>query len=201
MPALVVDDITILPRIPAPDPAIARERAVRSVTTAPQRLRRGGVPGPPRLRRRRARGPRPVRPSRPDGRGRVRARRGEGHAVASAPRLRDRHLHDRRHVRAPGLERRRWPHHQRRHAVDDRGFRDPPHREAAGGARAQRWAVPRLPALGQPPGRPEMVAAALPGHPCAGGRAAVVAGWRRAGPRDRGRRRRATRARVRPTAR
>ena len=107
MPAVVVDDITVLPRIPTPDPAIARERAVRSVTNAPQRLRRGGVPGPPRLRRRRPRGPRPLRPPRPDGRGRIRARRGQGHAVAPASRLRDRHLHDRRHVRAPGLERRR----------------------------------------------------------------------------------------------
>ena len=47
-------------------------------------------------------------------------------------------------------------HHQRRHAVDDRRRRDPAHREAAGGARAQRRPVPRLPAVGQPAGRPEV---------------------------------------------
>ena len=35
MPAVVVDDITVLPRIPTPDPAIAHQRAVRSITNAP----------------------------------------------------------------------------------------------------------------------------------------------------------------------
>src|SRR3989337_240504 len=44
MPAVVVDDITVLPRIPAPDPAIARERAVRSVTVAPSGLEGEGFP-------------------------------------------------------------------------------------------------------------------------------------------------------------
>ena len=44
MPAVVADDITILPRIPAPDPAIARERAVRSVTTAPHGFEGEGFP-------------------------------------------------------------------------------------------------------------------------------------------------------------
>ncbi len=34
MPAVVVDDITILPRIPEPDPTVARQRSVRSVTDA-----------------------------------------------------------------------------------------------------------------------------------------------------------------------
>ena len=38
MPALTVPDITVLPRIPAPDPTIARERPVRSLTTAPHGL-------------------------------------------------------------------------------------------------------------------------------------------------------------------
>ncbi len=79
--------------------------------------------------------PRPVHPPRPDGRGRVRAGRAEGHALAPAPRLRDGHLHDRRHVRARRLERRRRRHHERRHPVDDGRRRDPAHREAAGGAR------------------------------------------------------------------
>jgi quercetin 2,3-dioxygenase len=44
MPAVVVDDITILPRIPEPDPAIARQRSVRSVTLAPQGLEGEGFP-------------------------------------------------------------------------------------------------------------------------------------------------------------
>ena len=43
-----------------------------------------------------------------------------GHRLAPAPRLRDRHLHHRRHVPAPGLPRRRRRDHRRRHAVDDR---------------------------------------------------------------------------------
>ena len=158
MPAITVDDITVLPRIPDPDPIVARQRPVRSVTSAPSGLRGRGLPGPPRLRRRRPRRPRPVRPPRPDGRGGVRPGRAEGHAVAPAPRLRDRHLHDRRHLRAQRLERRRRRHHQRRHPVDDRRRRDPPHREAAGGARRERRAVPRLPALGEPAGGPEVVA-------------------------------------------
>ena len=135
MPAVTVDDITVLPRIPEPDPVAARQRPVRTVTSAPRGLRGRGLPRPARVHGRRPRRSRPVRPHGPDGRGGVRARRAEGHAVAPAPRLRDRHLHDGRHVRARRLERRRRRHHQRRHPVDDRRRRDPPHREAAGGAR------------------------------------------------------------------
>jgi quercetin 2,3-dioxygenase len=44
MPAIVADDISILPRIPIPDPAIARERTVRSVTVAPQGVEGEGFP-------------------------------------------------------------------------------------------------------------------------------------------------------------
>ena len=44
MPAVVVEDITILPRIPEPDPAIARQRPVRSVTIAPQGFEGEGFP-------------------------------------------------------------------------------------------------------------------------------------------------------------
>ena len=44
MPAIVPDDIAILPRIPTPDPAIARERTVRSVTTAPHGFEGEGFP-------------------------------------------------------------------------------------------------------------------------------------------------------------
>ncbi len=45
------------------------------------------------------------------------------HPLAPPPRLRDRHLHDRRRLPAPGLQRRRRSHHRRRHAVDDSGSR------------------------------------------------------------------------------
>ncbi|MBI2776651.1 MAG: pirin family protein [Chloroflexi bacterium] len=44
MPAITVDDITILPRIAAPDPAIARQRPVTRVTTAPKGYEGEGFP-------------------------------------------------------------------------------------------------------------------------------------------------------------
>lgn len=44
MPAVTVDDITILPRVPRPDPALARQRPVRSVTTAPHGFEGEGFP-------------------------------------------------------------------------------------------------------------------------------------------------------------
>jgi redox-sensitive bicupin YhaK (pirin superfamily) len=44
MPAITVPDITILPRIAEPDPAIARERPVRSVTSAPSGFEGEGFP-------------------------------------------------------------------------------------------------------------------------------------------------------------
>jgi redox-sensitive bicupin YhaK (pirin superfamily) len=44
MPAVTVDDITILPRIAAPDPVIARQRPVRQLTTAPRGLEGEGFP-------------------------------------------------------------------------------------------------------------------------------------------------------------
>ncbi|HEX5467370.1 MAG TPA: pirin family protein [Candidatus Limnocylindrales bacterium] len=44
MPAVTVDDITILPRLAEPDPAIVRQRQVRSVTTAPRGLEGEGFP-------------------------------------------------------------------------------------------------------------------------------------------------------------
>ncbi|HYH92681.1 MAG TPA: pirin family protein [Candidatus Saccharimonadales bacterium] len=44
MPAITAEDITVLPRIPQPDPAIARQRAVRSVTTAPSGFEGEGFP-------------------------------------------------------------------------------------------------------------------------------------------------------------
>ncbi len=44
MPAVVVEDITILPRIPEPDPSAARSRPVRSVTSAPRGFEGEGFP-------------------------------------------------------------------------------------------------------------------------------------------------------------
>ncbi len=44
MPAITVPDITVLPRIPAPNPTVARERPVRSLTTAPHGLEGEGFP-------------------------------------------------------------------------------------------------------------------------------------------------------------
>ena len=44
MPAIVVPDITVLPRIPEPDPAVERPRAVRSLTVAPRGFEGEGFP-------------------------------------------------------------------------------------------------------------------------------------------------------------
>ena len=93
--------------VPDPVPLDSPERPVRSVTTAPAGFEGEGFP----VRRAFAgvdlRRPRPVHPHGPDGRGRLRAGRAPGHRLAPPPRVRDRHLHDRRHVPAPGLPRRR----------------------------------------------------------------------------------------------
>ena len=44
MPAVSVDDITVLPRIPEPDPALARQRHVLGVTNAPKGYEGEGFP-------------------------------------------------------------------------------------------------------------------------------------------------------------
>jgi redox-sensitive bicupin YhaK (pirin superfamily) len=44
VPAVSVDDITVLPRIPRPDPVHVRQRPVRSVTTAPHAFEGEGFP-------------------------------------------------------------------------------------------------------------------------------------------------------------
>ena len=44
MPAITVDDLTILPRIPAPDPLMVRHRPVQSVTVAPKGYEGEGFP-------------------------------------------------------------------------------------------------------------------------------------------------------------
>jgi len=44
MPAVVVEDLSVLPRIPEPDPAIARERPIHGVTNAPHGVEGEGFP-------------------------------------------------------------------------------------------------------------------------------------------------------------
>ena len=44
MPAIVVDDITVLPRIPEPDPMAVRQRAVRGISSAPRGFEGEGFP-------------------------------------------------------------------------------------------------------------------------------------------------------------
>ncbi|MBA2373558.1 MAG: pirin family protein [Chloroflexi bacterium] len=44
MPAITVDDISVLPRIPGPDPTLTRDRAVRSLTDAPRGFEGEGFP-------------------------------------------------------------------------------------------------------------------------------------------------------------
>ena len=44
MPAVSVDDITVLPRIPVPDPVVARQRPVTRLTTAPSGFEGEGFP-------------------------------------------------------------------------------------------------------------------------------------------------------------
>jgi len=44
VPAITVDDITVLPRIPEPDPALARQRPIKSVTVAPKGFEGEGFP-------------------------------------------------------------------------------------------------------------------------------------------------------------
>ncbi len=44
MPAITVDDVLVLPRVAAPDPAVSLDRPVRSVTTAPRGFEGEGFP-------------------------------------------------------------------------------------------------------------------------------------------------------------
>ena len=44
MPAITIDDITVLPRIPHAHPGVVRQRAVRSVTSAPRGFEGDGFP-------------------------------------------------------------------------------------------------------------------------------------------------------------
>ena len=44
MPAITVDDLTVLPRIPTPDPSSSRERSIVGLTTAPRGFEGEGFP-------------------------------------------------------------------------------------------------------------------------------------------------------------
>ena len=162
MPAVTVDDLTILPRIPDHLPGAA-VRPVLSVTTAPTGFEGEGFPV------HRAFAGVDLSLLDPfimmDQMGEVEYAPGEpkGTPVAPAPRLRDRHLHHRRRLRPPGQPRRRRHHHQRRHPVDDRRRRHPAHRAAAGVAGPVRRPVPRPAALGQPATSAEVGRPPLPG--------------------------------------
>jgi hypothetical protein len=177
MPAVTVEDPTTLVHLEAPSPD-SRPRPVRTVVTAPSALEGEGFPV------RRAFHGISIADLDPfvhmDQMGEVLYAPGEPKGTPWHPHrgLRDRDLHDRRHVPAPRLDRRWRPHRERRHAVDDGRQGDPAHRAAARGARRVRRALPRRPALGEPAvegqdGRPP-----LPGHHPGGRRAAHDAGRR-----------------------
>ena len=139
MPAVAVPDITVMPRIPRPGPA-AVDRPVRAVTTAPSGFEGEGSPV------RRAFAGIDLRDLDPfvmmDRIGEVEYPRASRRApLASAPRVRDRHLHHRRDLRAPGLARWRGCDHQWGYPVDDRRRRAAAHRAAAGAAGGQRRAA------------------------------------------------------------
>ena len=166
-------------RSPHPPP---HRRSARGCRRAPGPLRhhgaagvRGrGVPGPAGVRRGRPGRPGSVHPHGPDGRGRLRPGRAPRHRLAPAPRVRDRHLHDRRHVPAPGLPRWRRRHHRRRHPVDDGGRRHPAHRDASRGPGRERRPLPRRPAVGQPAREGQDDGSPLPEPGGRPGRAAVL---------------------------
>ena len=132
MPAVTVDDLLVLPRVPVPGEA-AVERKVTSVTTAPSGFEGEGFP----VRRafagvdlqRSTRSSTWTRWARSSTRrASRRARRGTRTAASRpSPTCID------GDVPAPGLQRRRRPDHQRRHPVDDRRQRPAAHRGAAGG--------------------------------------------------------------------
>ena len=185
MPAITVDDLTVLPRLREPGLG-DQPRPVWQVTTAPTGYEGEGFPV------RRAFAGIDLQHLDPfimmDQMGEVEYAPGEakGTPVAPAPRLRDRHLHHRRRLRPPGQPRRWRQHHQRRHPVDDRRLRAAAHRGAAGVAGAAGRPVPRHPALGEPPARRQDEQPEVPGHPLRRGPAAHLARRRLAGPGHRG---------------
>ncbi len=120
MPAVTAETLT-LPRLPNPDPEQV-DRPVLSVTTASSGLEGEGFPV------RRAFAGVDLAALDPfvhmDQMGEVDYAPGQPKSTpGTPPRVRDRHLHDRRGLPAPGLQRRWWAHHRRRHAMDDSGSR------------------------------------------------------------------------------
>ena len=190
MPAITVDDITVLPRIPCPDPMVARQRPVPRLTTAPSGFEGEGFP----------------------------VRRAFAGVLLEEldPFI---HLDQMGEVEyAPG-EAKGTPWHPHRGFETVTYMLDGvfEHNDSNGGGgvitngdtqwmtagagilhieRPPEWLVatgrpvPRLPAVGQPAADAEAGGAALPGHPRERGRAGVVARRRGAGPghRRRGRR-------------
>jgi hypothetical protein len=88
VPAVSADDLTVLPRVPVPDGAMARQRAVASITTAPRGFEGEGFPVHRAFAGVELRDLDPFIPG-SDGGDRLRAGRVQGDAVASAPWLRD----------------------------------------------------------------------------------------------------------------
>ena len=141
-------------------------------------FRRRGVSRAPSIHGRAAQRHRSVHHARPDGRGGVRTGRTEGNAVASAPWLRDRDVHARRHPRSPRQQRWRRPHQRWRHAVDDRRRRHPAHRDSPGVPCGERRPLPRIPAVGQPGRQGQDDQAALPGDQGERDPGSVASRWR-----------------------
>ncbi len=135
MPAVTVEDLTALPRIPASGiESVARP--VAPLSSAPSGFEGEGFPV------HRAFAGIDLALLDPfimmDQMGEVEYAPGrtEGHFVAPTSRFRDRHIHDRRRLRPSGQQRWRWHDPERRHPVDDRRWGHPAHREAAGVAGA-----------------------------------------------------------------
>ena len=174
VPAITVDDITALPRIPSPDPLTARPRAVKSVTRAPSGFEGEGFPV------RRAFAGVDLRDLDPfihlDQMGEVEYAPGEPKGTPWHP---HRGFETVTYMIDGIFE----------HADSNggggvitngdtqwmtAGAGHPAHREAAGASGHERWALPRLPAVGQPAPRTEVGRPALPG-PAGRSRSQLVA--------------------------
>ena len=172
MPAITVDDLLVLPRVPEPDPAVAIDRPVASITTAPSGYEGEGFPV------RRAFAGVDLAALDPfvhmDQMGSVDWEPGAAKGTSWHPHrgfetvtyLLDGAF---RHEDSNGGG---GVHRRRRHPVDDRGRRDPPHRDPARGRRRQGRHVPRRAAVGEPALAPQDDGAAVPAHPRRPGRAA-----------------------------
>ena len=164
MPAVTVADITALPHIPQPDPAASTFRPVISVNTAPRGFEGEGFPV---HRAFAGTDPSLIDPFiHMDQMGEVEYAPGEPKGTPWHP---HRGFETVTYMidgtfQHQDFQRRRRPHHQRRHAVDDRRRGHPAHRASTRGVDREWRSVPRLPALGQPPRGAEVGSRALPGH-------------------------------------